>query len=55
MMRCVYELTTRWPEWQVIQGKTELIDSFEIDDRWMLPEDMEEEEIQFEDVEMSPY
>lgn len=55
MMREYFELKKQWPVWQVIQWKTELIDSFEIDDRWMLPEDIEEEETQFEEVEMSPY
>ena len=55
MMRLVFELTTRWPVWEVIQWKTELIDSFEIDDRWQLPEDMEEEETVFEEVELTPY
>lgn len=55
MMRCVYDLTTRWPEWQVIQGKTELIDSFEIDDRWMLPEDMEIEETEYNEPINNPY
>ena len=54
-MRLVFELTTRWPVWEVIQWKTELIDSFEIDDRWQLPEDMEEEETVFEEVELTPY
>lgn len=54
-MRCVYELTTRWPEWQVIQGKTELIDSFEIDDMWLLPEDLEEEETEYNEPINNPY
>jgi len=45
----------RWPVWEVIQWNDEVIESFEIDDMWMLPEDMEEEEVQTQDVEMSPY
>lgn len=55
MMRMVFELSVRWPEWQVIQWNDWIIDSFEIDDMWSLPEDLEEEETQFEEVEMSPY
>jgi len=55
MMRMVFDLSVRWPEWQVIQWNDWIIDTFEIDDMWQLPEDMEEEETQFEEVEMSPY
>lgn len=45
----------RWPVWEVIQWNDEVMESFEIDDMWMLPEDMEEEETLMTDVEMSPY
>jgi predicted phage terminase large subunit-like protein len=45
----------RWPVWEVIQWNDEIMESFEIDDMWMLPEDMEEEETLITDVEMSPY
>ena len=55
MMRMVFDLTTQWPVWEVIQWNDWVIDTFEIDDMWMLPEDMEEEETVFEEVEMSPY
>lgn len=45
----------RWPIGEVIQGNVDIIDQTEINDMWQLPEDLEEEETQFEEVEMNPY
>ncbi len=45
----------RWPIGEVIQGNIDIVEHVEISDRWLLPEDIEEEETVFEEVEMSPY
>ncbi len=55
MMRMYFELKKQWPDWDVIQGNDWVMTEIEIDDRWQLPEDMEEEETVFEDVELTPY
>lgn len=55
MMRMFFELRKQWPEGEVIQWNDWIITQIEIDDRWMLPEDLEEDLLEHQEVELSPY